>query len=221
MKWQKKLKKRQKNFQFKIVEYKKDTFAPEKAAHILEKGGLIIFPTNGVYGIGADIHNITSVKKIYHIKKRALNKPLLILIKNIAEVEKYCINIPQIFFELMKTFWPGDITFIMDASDNVPQILTGNTGKIGVRIPAHPFLTELLNIFKNPITGTSANISGNHAADTFEELDPDLVKEVQFIIKSNKPGNKSPSTILEASKGEIKIIREGRVKEKDLKKFLI
>lgn len=221
MKWQKKLNKRQKNFQSEIIEYKKDSTAPEKSARILEKGGLIIFPTKGVYGIGADIHNQTAVKKIYGIKKREFSKPLLILIKSIADVEKYCVNIPETFFKLMEKFWPGDITFIMDASNNVPQILTGNTGKIGVRIPAHPFLKELLSIFRNPITGTSANISGRPATDKFEELDPVLFNEAQIVIKTDESGNKTPSTILEASNNKIKIIREGRVKEKDLKKFLI
>lgn len=221
MKWQKKLNKKQKEFQPEIIEYTSNSSAPEKSARILENGGLIVFPTKGVYGIGADIQNIEAVKKIYNLKKRDLNKPLLILIGSIEEVNNYCINIPPVFFEIMKNFWPGDITFIMDASKNIPEILTGKTGKIGVRIPAHPFLKELFKIFKFPITGTSANISGRPATDRFEELDPQLIKNTQLLIKSTKTTSKTPSTIVESKDKGIKILREGRVKTKDLEKYLI
>lgn len=221
MKWQKKLSKRQKNFQYKITQYPKDLSAPEKSARILEKGGLIIFPTKGVYGIGADIHNNDAVKKIYQIKKRDFAKPLLILINNIEDVEKYCTNIPSVFFTLMKDFWPGDITFIMEASKHVPEILTGKTGKIGVRIPAHPFLKELQKFFKSPITGTSANISTQPATDIFEELNYELIEKSDFLIKSNETGSKIPSTILESTNQGIKVLRQGRVSTKDLKKHLI
>lgn len=213
--------KRQKNFQSKIIEYRNNSLAPEKSARILEKGGLIIFPTKGVYGIGADIRNIDAVKKIYEIKKRDYTKPLLILIGEIDEVSRYCMNVPPVFFQLMENFWPGDITFVMEASKNVPDILTGQTGKIGVRIPAHLFLRELLNIFRSPITGTSANVSGKPAPERFEHLDPELIEKTDLSIKSAEPGIITPSTILEASESGIKILREGRVKEKDLKKFLI
>lgn len=212
--------KKQQTFQSKILKFPENPESLEKSARIIENGGLMIFPTKGLYGIGADITKTESVQRIYTIKKRPLNKPILMLVKDLSEVEKYCLDIPERIIPLMEEFWPGDITFVFKASKNTPEILTGGTGKIGVRIPSHPFPKALLGILKNPITGTSANLSGLEAVNKPEKVDKELLKNVDIMVDSGKLENKTPSTIIEASENKIEILREGRVKIKDIKNLL-
>ena len=220
MKWQKKLKKKQQNFQSKLIQYPEDPEALKKSARIIKQGGLIIFPTKGLYGIGADIENRNAVEKIFRLKKRPVSKPILMLVKNISEVEKYCLNIPKKIFALMENFWPGDITFVLEASKYTPDSLTGGTGKIGVRIPSHPFPKSLLEFVDAPITGTSANISGKNSINNISALDNELLQGTDLVIEAGTLKNKIPSTVIENCGNTIKVLREGRVKKKDLKNFL-
>jgi L-threonylcarbamoyladenylate synthase len=215
------LNKKTKTFQSKILNYPKDTDCVEKSARVIQKGGLIVFPTKGLYGIGADIFNFEAVSKIYEIKQRPLLKPVLIFIKDISEAEIYCKNIPEQAKILMKKLWPGDITFILEASDKTPKILTGNTGKIGVRVPAHPFAADLLKKLNTPLTGTSANISGNEASGDPDKIDIKIIEKTDLFINAGYTGEEKPSTIIEAGSEEIKILRSGRISEKEIKYYLL
>lgn len=98
--------KKQQTFQSKILKFPENPESLEKSARIIENGGLMIFPTKGLYGIGADITKTESVQRIYTIKKRPLNKPILMLVKDLSEVEKYCLDIPERIIPLMEEFWP-------------------------------------------------------------------------------------------------------------------
>ncbi len=214
------MKKKLQKFQSKILNYPDNSDAVEISARIVKKGGLIIFPTMGAYGLGASITNKESLKKIFEIKKRPLSKPVLILIKDLYELQTYCRNIPRQAIVLMEKIWPGDITFVLEASSNIPEILTGNTGKIGVRIPSHPFTVELLKNLESPLTGTSANISGEKEACEPEKINYDIISKTDLFINAGFTGKKKPSTIVQADNNGIKILRKGRINEKQIKKFL-
>lgn len=216
------MKKKQQNFQSKILKFPEDPNCCKQAARVIKNGGLIVFPTKGLYGLGADIHNTDAVKKIFDVKKRELDKPILILIKDISQVSVYCKNVPKKIFSLMEKFWPGDITFVLEASDKTPGILNANSGKIGVRVPAHPFPQKLLQELDCPITGTSANISEMEPAENIDELQDKIIEDTDLVIDAGRLGNKekTPSTIVYACNNEIKVLREGRILIKDIKNYL-
>lgn len=187
--------------------------AMEQSARILKDNGLIVFPTKGLYGIGARIDSEVAVKKVYELKQRDYLKPILILIKDISEVKKYCADISDKAFYLMEKFWPGNITIILKASKKTNPLLTGGTGKIGVRIPAHEFTYSLLQKLDFPITGTSANISDTPPPSDINHISEEIIKKCDIVINSGQLKTDLPSTVIDASSKNIKIIREGRIKK--------
>ncbi|MBU1160396.1 threonylcarbamoyl-AMP synthase, partial [Patescibacteria group bacterium] len=130
------------------------------AAKILKQGGLVAFPTDTVYGLGADAFNVHAVKKIFQVKKRLTNKPLIILIANKKTVYKLAKNVSINAKKLINKFWPGPLTIVFKKSQIVPEIITGNLDTVGIRMPDNKIALNLIKEAKTPIVATSANISG-------------------------------------------------------------
>jgi len=126
----------------------------------MKNGGLVVFPTTGLYGLGADAMNRHAVERIYRIKKRDFDKPILVLVKDKSTLMRLSREVPESASKMMAAFWPGKLTIILQARPVLPDILTGGTGKIGLRIPRHPVASALVRTFNGPVTGTSANLSG-------------------------------------------------------------
>ncbi len=176
---------------------------------LLKKGGIILFPTTFLYGIGADALNEEALKKIFKIKNRSFFNPISILVKSELEVMKFVKDVSVEAKMLMKTFWPGNLTIIFKAAENIPKILTAGTNKIAIRVPKHPISKAIANAFSNPITATSANISGQPALFDIKDIEPDFAENFDLILDAGKLKGGEGSTIADISDGGIKIIREG------------
>ena len=170
-------------------------------------GGLVVYPTDTVYGLGADVENEDAVRRVYKIKRRSLGNPLTIAVSNIEMAEKYAM-IDEIGRQLMERFLPGKVTLIFPKTVRVPDIV--NPRAIGIRIPNLPMILDLIESFGRAITSTSANKSGSppkrDPRDAIRELrDIDLVLDYGVLPQSK------PSTIIDLTSGRPKLVREGDV----------
>jgi len=180
----------------------------EKGVKILQKGGVIAFPTDTVYGLGADAFNSLAVERIYEVKNRPKHQQLPLLIADIKQLATLASPIPEIARFLAKRFWPGGLTLVLHKADSVAVYLApGPT--IAVRIPNHPVCLTLIQHLGDPIIGTSANISGQSSALTAEEVEQQLGGKIDFVINGGKcPGGKE-STIVDATCEPPIILRQG------------
>jgi len=131
----------------------------EQAVALLKKGGLVAFPTESWYGLAADPFNERALDRLYAVKKRAADKPILVLVEDIGQLRQLTREIPSPYPALMETFWPGPLSLVFPASSRVPQRLTAGTGTVAVRCSSNPIAARLVARFGSPITATSANIS--------------------------------------------------------------
>ena len=143
-----------------------------EAAWTIGKGGIVVFPTSGLYGLGADAFNDLAVRRIFEIKRRDIRKPLLILIRRCEDVYPLVTHVPPAAKRLMDHFWPGGLTLVFEANHMAPLALTAGSGKIGIRMVKHPVAAALIEAIQRPITGTSANISGFDGCHRIDLLDP-------------------------------------------------
>ncbi len=192
----------------------------KKAAKIIKEGGVIVFPTSSLYGIGVDALNEKAVEKIFEIKDRPFSKPILLLIKNRNVLSKFVKNIPESAELPIKKFWPGRLTIIFEASDAVPDILTANTGKIGIRLPAHPVALALVQAMENPLTGTSANIAGSPGYSNMKNADKKFCEKFDMIIDTGGLKGGIGSTVIDITGSKPKIVREGAVSTEEIQFFL-
>jgi L-threonylcarbamoyladenylate synthase len=179
----------------------------EKGVSILKNGGVVAFPTDTVYGLGASMAIDSAVEKVYRIKERPRNMALPLLLADLAQLEQVAISIPASVRLLANKFWPGPLTLVLLKSDKVSDIVS--SGKtIAVRIPDHPVPTSLARGIGTAITGTSANLSGQPSALTSAEAREQLGNKVDFIIEGDCPGGRE-STVVDLSGKAPVILREG------------
>lgn len=184
----------------------------------LKNGNIGIFPTDTVYGIGCDSLNIQSLKTLYDIKHRNLNKPICVLVSDINMVNKFVKNINHIEKKLIENFWPGKLTIIFDRSQIVPDLLTSNLNTIGIRMPNNKLCLKIIREFGNPLAMTSANISDKAPNKNFKTLLSDFDKKVSFIINDENSQDEMPSTIVRVENDHILILREGSITKNDILK---
>jgi len=186
----------------------------DKGIQILKRGGVIAFPTDTVYGLGADAFNPDAVGRIYEIKKRPTHLPLPLLIGDVEQLAVLAAKpLPGIALFLAKRFWPGGLTLVLPKASNLPGYL-GNTN-IAVRVPDHPICLALIQAINNPLIGTSANISGKPSVVTAGEVRQQLGNEVDLIIDEGRcPGGES--TVVDITDGEAVILRHGIISQNEL-----
>lgn len=189
----------------------------EKGVEILRKGGVIAFPTDTVYGLGADVFNFAAVERIYEIKNRPKHQQFPLLIANAEQMTILAESIPEITWLLARRFWPGGLTLVLSRKDSLPaHLASGPT--IAVRVPNHPVCLALIEGLGNPITGTSANTSGQPAALTVEEVGQQLEGKVDLVIDGSRcPGGKE-STIVDTTHEPPMILRRGIIPSHDIDK---
>lgn len=191
-----------------------------KASQMILQGGVVAFPTETLYGLGADALNIKALQKIFQIKGREENKPLLLLVGDRTWVPGLVKNIPSAAEPLIEKFWPGPLTLVFDASEHLPPILTANSGKVGLRVSSHPVARALVQAVGRAITGTSANLSGQPSASLSSEVFQALGTQVEAILNGGKTAGGLGSTVLDVSGSLPKIIRQGAVSPAELAPFL-
>ena len=182
-----------------------------ESARVIRNGGVVVFPTRHLYGLAADAFNPQAVQRVFDIKRRPPEKPLLLLINQREDMRMLADDIPPAAVCLMDAFWPGKITIVLPAGPLIDETLTGGTGKIGIRVPAHPVATALVKAVGRPVTGTSANISGTPGCSTVSELDPRVAEDADLILDAGPLTPGTGSTVVDARPEGVTILREGTI----------
>ena len=190
------------------------------AVEVLKAGGLLAFPTTGLYGLGADALNSAAVERIYRIKHRDSSKPILVLVKDATELGKIAAKVPEAAKRMMAAFWPGSLTIILEARSELPVVLTGGTGKIGIRVPKHPVARALVSALDGLLTGTSANLSGKEGCSSAADLDPGLVNQLDLVLDAGPLKGGFGSTVVDAAQDPPLVLREGAVSKERLASVL-
>ena len=179
------------------------------ALGVLQKGGVILYPTDTIWGIGCDACNEEAVKRIYAIKNRVDTKSMIVLMENVALLERYVEEVPEIAYDLIELS-EKPMTIIYDGARGLAKNLIAEDGSIGIRITTEAFSSELIRRFKRPVVSTSANNSGKPSPNCFDEIDQEIIDAVDYVVKYRQDDtNKAvPSSIMKLGRGgEIKIIR--------------
>ena len=192
----------------------------KNAVKVLREGGVILYPTDTVWGIGCDATNAEAVKRVYDIKQRDDSKALICLVDSDARMQRYFRNIPDVAWQLIDSLQaptPDDApsgkptTIILDGAINLAPNLIAEDGSLGIRITQEPFSKELCYRFQKALVSTSANISGEPAAQNYCDIDPRIIEQVDYVCWSRRQEHKphTPSSIIRLREnGEVTIIRQ-------------
>ncbi len=181
------------------------------AAEVIQAGGIVVYPTETLYGIGANAWNPKAVKRVQEIKKREEPKPILVLVQSIEEAAGLSQEILPGARAFMDAFWPGPLTLVLKAANGLPEELTRGRGTIGVRIPSSTVSLRLLALCGCPITSTSANVSGAPAPGTIEKIERDLGPGIDLFLDAGVIPVRKPSTVLDVSGTRPRLLREGEI----------
>jgi len=181
----------------------------EKGVSILRKGGVIAFPTDTVYGVGAGIYNEAAIEKIFEVKNRTRNMSLPVLLSDFSQVHEVAADIPAYGWRLIDHFWPGGLTLVVYRTRVIKDIITNGGDTVAIRLPDHPVPRELIKGSGMPLIGTSANISGRPAVTTAAEVKEQFKDTLELVIDGVPAPSGSESTIVDITGAAPVIIREG------------
>jgi len=184
-----------------------------EAANLVHQGQVVVFPTHGLYGLGADALNVRAVERVFALKGRDLNKPVLVLIDDIAMLDQVALALNDRIRYLMRQFWPGKVTFVVPALRDLPHGLTGGSGKIGVRQVAHPVARALVGSLGRPLTGTSANPAGGAGCSAISQLQDSIREKVALILDAGTLAGGPGSTVVDVTGETPIVLRRGAVAE--------
>jgi len=189
----------------------------EKGISILKQGGLVAFPTDTVYGLGAWADHQPAVERVYRVKERPRNIALPLLLADISQIGGVAEPVPPIAWLLAHNFLPGALTIVLHKSNSVPDIITAGGITVAVRVPAHPVPIALVQGLGAPIVGTSANVSGKPSALTADEVYSQFGNKIDLVIDGGRcPGGRE-STIIDVTGEEPVILREGAISREELR----
>lgn len=181
------------------------------ACSVLRAGGVVAFPTETYYGLAVDPFNQTALARLFALKRRSADKPVLLIIDHPSQLASLVAEIPPPFTLLMQSFWPGPLTLVFPGAASLPEMLTGGCGTIGVRVSSHPVARQLVRAFGQPLTATSANLSGHPPAMTASEVRDQLGSEVEVVLKGGETPGGLGSTLLGWQEGKVCLLRAGVV----------
>jgi L-threonylcarbamoyladenylate synthase len=193
------------------IEHENDEGIFAEALTVLKRGGIVAYPTESFYALGVLAVDNEALKKLFALKERPADKPLPVIVGDMDTLMTIVRNVSGQAGDLMKRYWPGPLTLILQAKDNVPPMLTAGTGMVAVRIPGASAALDLAKELKMPITATSANPSGRAPAETSEEVISYFGDKVDLVINGGKTPGGRPSTIVDVSVNPPCILREGRI----------
>lgn len=182
----------------------------KKACQVMQEGGVILYPTDTIWGIGCDATNEEAVRRVYEIKHRADSKAMLVLVDSEAKVEFYVREVPPVAWDLIELS-TRPLTIIYDGARNLAPNLLAEDGSVGIRVTNEPFSKQLCMRFKRAIVSTSANISGRPAPSIFADIDEEIKAAVDYVVESRRDetDRPSPSSIIKLGAGGlVKVIRE-------------
>ncbi len=181
----------------------------DEACEILRRGGVVAFPTDTVYGLGADVFNEQAVEKIFAVKHRLPSSALPVLVCNTLQVNRVAATVSDSAMLLMRHFWPGGLTIIMPKASAVPLSVTAGSDTIAVRMPDHDVPLALMEKLGVPLIGTSANVSGNPSPVIFQDVETQFGCRIDFIVRSNTCHGGIESTIVDITSVVPVIVRHG------------
>lgn len=180
----------------------------EQVVAILQNGGIIVYPTDTIYGLGCDIFSKDAIKKIYQLKKRKGQKPMSIICADLKDAAKYAI-IPDAAFKVLKKALPGPFTFILKAKSNLPTSFLSKNKTVGIRIPDNQICLEIVKTLGNPIITTSLNFSGDKVMASPSQMPLEMKNKIDLIIEAGTL-EQAPSTVVDLSSGQPLILRPGK-----------
>ncbi len=189
-----------------------------EALAALKHGQPVVFPTDTLYGLGVSVLHAPSPEKLFAIKHRDPGKPIAWLVGSVEDLSKYGKVVPDFAFALARTFWPGPLTIIVKASDQVPEAFRSKEGTIGLRMPANPTAHKLISQLGCPIATTSANLSGQKNTITFDEIAPSIFEAVGAAVSDEEEKSGIASTIVDCASGDHPVLmREGAITISDIR----
>lgn len=190
----------------------------KKAADIIKNNGTVIFPTETVYGLGANALNEEAVKKIFVAKGRPSDNPLIVHISKFEDVYDFVLEIPENAKKLAKAYWPGPMTLVMKKKDNIPNVVSAGLDTVGIRLPENKIARKLIKLSGCPIAAPSANLSGSPSPTAFEHVFSDMNGRVDAIIKGKECNVGVESTVIDVTEEVPVILRPGGITAKMIRK---
>ena len=192
----------------------------EKAVRVLRAGGVVAIPTDTVYGLAARAFDLKAIARVFEIKGRDFSAALPLLLANVEMMDRCMTGNPEIATRLAKRFWPGPLTIVVFKSDRVPSELTGGGPTVGLRVPDHHVPRALSAALNEPITGTSANLTGEPAFTAYDNLKLEMDSDLDYILDGGALPDRPASTVIDAT-GEIpQILRQGGVAQEAIESAL-
>jgi L-threonylcarbamoyladenylate synthase len=192
----------------------------DTAISILKGGGLVAFPTDTVYGLGALASNVEAIKRIYEVKQRPLSKAMPLLLSDYTEAEGVVVHISDIARLLMQKFWPGALTLVFKKAAWLPAIVTAGGDTVALRVPNHQVAIALIKGVGMPLVGTSANKSGLNSPITAGEVKTQLGDKIDLIIDGGTSSLSIESTIVDVTFEPPRILREGAIPRTEIEKYI-
>ncbi len=188
----------------------------EKASRILREGGVVIYPTETFYALGASVANPRALERIYEIKKRPRGLPLLCLVEGREMVSDLVTRISQEAELLMRRFWPGPLTLVLPAKEGLYPCLVGSQGGVAVRQSPNPIARVLVQKVGSPVVATSANLTGCDPAARVGDVPQEILTKVDFVLDGGVLPGGVPSTVLDCTEGPFRVLREGVISREEL-----
>lgn len=186
----------------------------------LKSSAVIVFPTETLYGLGADALNPVAVEKVYRLKGRDPANPIPVLVANRNMLDRLVADVPPLAARLIDQFWPGPLTLVLPARKGIPRPLLNSSGGVGVRISSQSIASELVKELGRPLTATSANLSGMPPAHTVEEAKKYFAAKIEIFLDGGELTSKTGSTVAAVNGNKIKIIRAGEIARSELERVV-
>ena len=190
----------------------------ERGVSILKQGGIVAYPTDTVYGLGASANLQSAVERVYQVKERPRNMALPLLLANISQISEIAEPVPPVAWLLARNFLPGALTIVLPKSKAVPDFIAAGGMTVAIRIPAHPVPVALIEGLGVPIVGTSANLSGKPSTLTADEVHSQFGDRIDLIIDGGRCLGGKESTIVDVTGETPVVLREGAISKEELKR---
>jgi L-threonylcarbamoyladenylate synthase len=189
----------------------------ERAASVLESGGLVVLPTDTVYGVGAAVNRPEGVARLYTAKGRPLDRPIPVLVSSLAAAHDLVTDIDPISRTLMERYWPGPLTIVLPAVERLPSEIVRDTGTVGLRMPDHPVALAIIERAGGALAVTSANRSDEPETQTAEAAAREIGRAVDLVVDGGVTPGGIPSTVVRAEGDDLVVLRQGAVSESELR----
>jgi len=187
-----------------------------QAARIIIQGGIAIYPTETVYGIGVRYDDTSALQRLFSLKKRLVNKPVLLLLPRTDDLRRISTSVPPEALQLAERFWPGPLTLVVPACPDISELIAGGGSTVGCRVSCSPVAARLALACGLPITSTSANLSGGPSPSSVSGITADVIAGADLVIDAGPTAGSTPSTVYDLARKPFRVVRPGVIPEADI-----